>query len=86
MLVFAVETSCDETSVCIMDKGKNIYSHIIFSQEIHKRYGGVVPELASRAHLEILQNNFQISLFHGTYLPTFFKFTKILILLLYLIK
>ena len=55
MLVFAVETSCDETSVCIMDKDKNIYSHIIFSQEIHKRYGGVVPELASRAHLEILQ-------------------------------
>ncbi len=55
MLVFAVETSCDETSVCIMDKNKNIYSHIIFSQEIHKRHGGVVPELASRAHLEILQ-------------------------------
>jgi N6-L-threonylcarbamoyladenine synthase len=56
MLVFAAETSCDETSVCIMDEDKNIYSHIIFSQEIHKRYGGVVPELASRAHLEILQN------------------------------
>ena len=55
MLVFAVESSCDETSVCIMDKDKNIYSHIIFSQEIHKQYGGVVPELASRAHLEILQ-------------------------------
>ena len=55
MLVFAVETSCDETSVCIMDNNKNIYSHIIFSQEIHKTYGGVVPELASRAHLEILQ-------------------------------
>ena len=55
MLVFAVETSCDETSVCVMDNNKNIYSHIIFSQEIHKRYGGVVPELASRAHLEILQ-------------------------------
>ena len=55
MLVFAVETSCDETSVCIMDSSKRIYSHIIFSQEIHKIHGGVVPELASRAHLEILQ-------------------------------
>jgi len=55
MLVFSAETSCDETSVCIMDKDKKIYSHIIFSQEIHKRYGGVVPELASRTHLEILQ-------------------------------
>ncbi|PPR50184.1 MAG: tRNA N6-adenosine threonylcarbamoyltransferase [Alphaproteobacteria bacterium MarineAlpha5_Bin5] len=56
MLVFAVETSCDETSVCIMKDDKTILSHIIYSQEIHKKHGGVVPELASRAHLEILQN------------------------------
>ena len=55
MLVFSIETSCDETSVCIMDNNKNIYSHIVFSQEVHKKFGGVVPELASRAHLEILQ-------------------------------
>ena len=55
MLVFAVETSCDETSVCIMKSNKTILSHIIYSQEIHKKHGGVVPELASRAHLEILQ-------------------------------
>ena len=55
MLVFSVETSCDETSVCIMDSNKKILSHIIYSQEIHKKHGGVVPELASRAHLEILQ-------------------------------
>ena len=55
MLVFAVETSCDETSVCIMNKDRNILSHIVYSQEIHKKHGGVVPELASRAHLEILQ-------------------------------
>lgn len=56
MLVFAVESSCDETSVCIMDNQKKILSHIIYSQEIHKKHGGVVPELASRAHLEILQD------------------------------
>jgi len=56
MLVFSVETSCDETSVCIMKDDKTILSHIVHSQEIHKKYGGVVPELASRAHLEILQN------------------------------
>ena len=55
MLVFAVESSCDETSVCIMDDKKKIYSHIVYSQEVHKKFGGVVPELASRAHLEILQ-------------------------------
>ena len=56
MLVFSVESSCDETSVCIMNKDKTILSHIVYSQEIHKKHGGVVPELASRAHLEILQN------------------------------
>ena len=55
MLVFSVETSCDETSVCIMREDKTILSHIIYSQTIHTKHGGVVPELASRAHLEILQ-------------------------------
>ena len=55
MLVFSVETSCDETSVCIMKEDKTILSHIVYSQEIHTKHGGVVPELASRAHLEILQ-------------------------------
>ena len=54
MLVFACETSCDETSICLMEDNK-ILKHVIFSQEIHRKYGGVVPELASRAHLEKLQ-------------------------------
>ncbi len=54
MLVFATETSCDETSVCLMEDQK-IIDHIIFSQEIHRVHGGVVPELASRSHLEKLQ-------------------------------
>mgnify|MGYP001487846183 CR=1 FL=1 len=54
MLVFATETSCDETSVCLMEN-ENIIQHITFSQEIHKKYGGVVPELASRSHLEKIQ-------------------------------
>ena len=55
MLVFSTETSCDETSVCIMKKDKTILSHIVYSQTVHTKHGGVVPELASRAHLEILQ-------------------------------
>ena len=55
MLVFSVETSCDETSVCIMNDKKAILSHIIYSQEEHNKFGGVIPELASRAHLQILQ-------------------------------
>ena len=55
MLVFSAETSCDETSVCIMKEDKTVLSHIIYSQTVHTKHGGVVPELASRAHLEILQ-------------------------------
>jgi len=55
MLVFSTETSCDETSVCIMREDKTILSHVVYSQTIHTKHGGVVPELASRAHLEILQ-------------------------------
>ena len=54
MLVFGAETSCDETSVCLM-KNSSILEHITFSQEIHKIHGGVVPELASRSHLEKIQ-------------------------------
>ena len=55
MLVFSTETSCDETSVCIMKEDKTTLSHIVYSQTVHTKHGGVVPELASRAHLEILQ-------------------------------
>ena len=55
MLIFAVETSCDETSVCILNDSKRILSHIIYSQEEHRKFGGVIPEIASRAHLQILQ-------------------------------
>ena len=54
MLVFACETSCDETSICLMEN-KRIVEHFIFSQEIHSKHGGVVPELASRSHLENIQ-------------------------------
>jgi N6-L-threonylcarbamoyladenine synthase len=50
MLVLGVETSCDETAAGVVKDGKEILSNIIFSQEIHERYGGVVPEIASRVH------------------------------------
>ncbi len=52
-IILAIESSCDETSVAIMADGREILSNIISSQiEIHKLYGGVVPEIASRHHLE----------------------------------
>ena len=53
MLVLGVETSCDETSVAIVRDGKEVLSNIIYTQiDIHKLYGGVVPEVASRHHLK----------------------------------
>ncbi len=50
--VLAIETSCDETAAAVIDDGRFIRSNIVFSQEeLHRRFGGVVPELASRQHL-----------------------------------
>jgi N6-L-threonylcarbamoyladenine synthase len=51
--ILAIETSCDETSVALVDDGNRIHANVIASQtELHAPYGGVVPELASRAHVE----------------------------------
>ncbi|MGL4521178.1 MAG: tRNA (adenosine(37)-N6)-threonylcarbamoyltransferase complex transferase subunit TsaD [Bacilli bacterium] len=53
MKILAIETSCDETSVAIVENGANVLTNIISSQmKIHERYGGVVPEIASRQHVE----------------------------------
>ena len=49
MIVLGIESSCDETSASIV-KDNKILSNIVYSQEIHSRYGGVVPEVASREH------------------------------------
>ncbi|HYL07753.1 MAG TPA: tRNA (adenosine(37)-N6)-threonylcarbamoyltransferase complex transferase subunit TsaD [Candidatus Udaeobacter sp.] len=50
-----METSCDETSVAVVDGGRKVLANLIHSQvDIHERYGGVVPELAARDHLERL--------------------------------
>ena len=53
MRILGIETSCDETSVAIVEDGKTILSNVILSQiDLHQKYGGVVPEIASRAHLQ----------------------------------
>ena len=51
-LVFGLETSCDETSAAVLDGNHEILGHVILSQDVHEVYGGVVPELAARAHLQ----------------------------------
>lgn len=55
MLVLGVETSCDETAAAVVADGEKILSSVVASQEqIHAPYGGVVPELASRRHVEVI--------------------------------
>jgi len=55
MLILGIETSCDETAAAVVQNGKKILSSIVSSQiELHSPYGGVVPELASRKHIEAI--------------------------------
>jgi N6-L-threonylcarbamoyladenine synthase len=55
MHILGIETSCDETCAAVVRDGRRVLSNIVATQtEIHRKYGGVVPEIASRAHLEAL--------------------------------
>ena len=55
MNIFAIETSCDETSVAIMKNGRETLACELFSQaDMHAMYGGVVPEIASRNHAAVI--------------------------------
>ena len=52
MKILSIETSCDETSVAVVEDGRKVLTNRIYSQiDIHKKYGGVVPEIASRNHV-----------------------------------
>jgi N6-L-threonylcarbamoyladenine synthase len=53
-LILGIETSCDETSAALVQADGGILGHVIHSQDVHEIYGGVVPELAARAHLQRL--------------------------------
>ncbi len=55
LLVLGIESSCDETAASVVKNGREVLSNVIFSQiDIHKLYGGVVPEIASRNHVEAI--------------------------------
>src|SRR4029450_61979 len=55
MLILGIETSCDETAAAVVEDGRVIRSSVVSSQvDLHAQYGGVVPEVASRAHVDLI--------------------------------
>jgi N6-L-threonylcarbamoyladenine synthase len=53
--ILAIETSCDETAAAVVDDGRVVRSSVVASQaDLHARYGGVVPESPSRAHVDLI--------------------------------
>jgi N6-L-threonylcarbamoyladenine synthase len=55
MRILGLETSCDETAAAVVEDGRHVHSSVVSSQvDLHARFGGVVPELASRAHVELI--------------------------------
>ena len=67
LFILGIESSCDDTSVAITHNNK-VISNIVSTQKIHKKFGGVVPELASRAHqnniIPVLSNALKIANIH----------------------
>lgn len=68
-VILAIESSCDETSASVIEHGK-VLNNVIASQTVHHKYGGVVPELASRAHQQHILNVVNEALSTGGILPT----------------
>ena len=63
ILILGIETSCDDTSAAIVKNGRQVLSNVISSQiETHKRFGGVVPEIASRKHIENISSIVKLAL------------------------
>jgi N6-L-threonylcarbamoyladenine synthase len=55
MRILGIESSCDETAAAVVEDGYRLLSHVVHSQiDIHKQYGGVVPEVAARSHIEVI--------------------------------
>jgi tRNA N6-adenosine threonylcarbamoyltransferase len=55
MLILGIETSCDETPAAVVQDGRRALSNVVASQvDIHREYGGVVPEVAARSHIEVI--------------------------------
>ena len=73
MYILGIETSCDETAAAVVKDGREILSNVVVSQiDIFKEYGGVIPEVAARSHLEAMLpvvNKALLDAFPGEDLP-----------------
>ena len=66
MIILGIETSCDESAAAVVRNGREVLSSVVFSQvPLHQPYGGVVPEIASRSHVEKLPGVLTQALFHA---------------------
>lgn len=71
MIVLGIETSCDETAVAIVKDGKEVISSVVYSQiDIHEKFGGVVPEVASRKHIQKITVVFEEALKQANMKPS----------------
>ncbi len=71
MIVLGVESSCDETAVAIVKDGKEVISSVVYSQiDIHEKYGGVIPEVASRKHIQKITVVFEQALKEANMKPS----------------
>ena len=63
--ILAIESSCDETAAAVVKNGREVLSNVIYSQiALHTEYGGVVPEIASRKHIEKINQVIEIGRAH----------------------
>lgn len=63
VLILGIESSCDETAASVVKNGREVLSNVVFSQiDIHKLYGGVVPEIASRNHIQVVDEVVKLAL------------------------
>jgi N6-L-threonylcarbamoyladenine synthase len=70
MLILGIDTSCDDTSLAIIDDRRNIRAQVVSSQvDLHKVFGGVVPEIASRKHVELIDSLFKAIVRSGGIAP-----------------
>ncbi|MBP1746366.1 MAG: tsaD, partial [Deltaproteobacteria bacterium] len=66
MVILGIDTSCDDTSFALLRNGKELLANLVSSQiDLHKAFGGVVPEIASRKHIELIDGLYEEALHHA---------------------